>query len=193
LTSPTLELVPDLTETTAPSRLEELRVSARGWHGVQLALIGFIGLCGVLQGGRADNPFWLQVWAGILSLGALLLACVATYLVARVAWPLYGRRETAVADEATAVERAGRRIKLGLVLTFAAIAVLALGTSSGWWPQEGAEAGGGGLVVVEATGGQRVCGTLGEANPGSLSVTVDGEPVTVSLQNVAAVSPVDSC
>ena len=38
-----------------------------------------------------------------------------------------------------------------------------------------------------------MCGTLGEANPGSLSVTVDGEPVTVSLQNVAAVSPVDSC
>ena len=38
-------------------RLTELRNSARGWHGVQLAVLGFIGLCGVLQSGAADdNP-----------------------------------------------------------------------------------------------------------------------------------------
>jgi hypothetical protein len=36
-------------------RLAELRTSARGWHGVQLAVLGFIGLCAVLQG-QADSP-----------------------------------------------------------------------------------------------------------------------------------------
>jgi hypothetical protein len=70
-----------------PSRSEQLRVSARGWHGVQLAIIGFIGFCGVLQDGRPDNPTWLQVWAGVLAMAALVLACVATFLVGRVAWP----------------------------------------------------------------------------------------------------------
>ena len=54
------------------SRLAELRVSARGWHSIQLAVIGFIGFCGVLQNGRPDNPTWLQVWAGILVLVALV-------------------------------------------------------------------------------------------------------------------------
>jgi hypothetical protein len=166
--------------------LEELRASARGWHGVQLAVIGFIGLCGVLKGGRPDNPMWLQVLAVLLVFAALALACVATYLVARVAWPLYGRRDEPV-DEAAEVARAGRRIKQGLVLTFTAVAVLAVGTASGWWPQpvEGA----GAQVTVQARSGERLCGSLGQASPGSLSVTVDGRPVVVSLDNVAEITP----
>ena len=166
--------------------LEELRASARGWHGVQLAVIGFIGLCGVLKGGRPDNPMWLQVLAVVLLFSALALACAATYLVARVAWPLYGAREAPV-DEAAEVARAGRRIKQGLVLTFTAVAVLAVATASDWWPQpvEGA----GAEVTVQARSGERLCGPLGQANPGSLSLTVDGRPVVVSLDNVATIAP----
>jgi hypothetical protein len=175
------------------SRIAALRISARGWHGIQLAVIGFIGLCGVLQGGRPDNPMWLQVFAGVLALAALGLACVATLLVALVAWPLYGGREPTVTDEAVELERDGRRLKRGLVLTFAALAVLALGTATGWWPQDGADGGGGELVAVQATNGERWCGALDDASPGSLSVSVDGNPVVVSLRDVAAVGPVDSC
>jgi drug/metabolite transporter (DMT)-like permease len=177
----------------APSRLAELRVSARGWHGVQLAIIGFIGFCGVLQNGRPDNPMWLQVWAGILALAALVLACVATFLVGRVAWPLYRGRHPVVSDESVELELEGRRLTTGLVLTFAALAALALGTATGWWPQDEADGGGNALVVVQATSGERWCGPLGEAQPGSLSVSVNGSPVVVSLQDVAAVGPVDSC
>jgi hypothetical protein len=172
-----------------PSRLTELRSSARGWHGVQLAVIGFVGLCGVLQGGRPDNPMWLQVFAGVLALAALGLACIATFIVALVAWPLYGGRETAVTDEAAELERDGRRLKQGLVLTFVALAVLALATATGWWPQDD----GGEQVAVQASNGERWCGTLADAGPGTLSVTVDGDPVAVALQDVAAVAPVDSC
>lgn len=173
------------------SRLAELRNSARGWHGLQLAAIGFIGLCGVLQGGRPDNPWWLQVWSGILAVSALGLACIATLLVALVAWPLYGAREPA--DDARALDRDARRLKRGLALTFAALAILALGTASGWWPQEDGGGGGADLVAVEGTNGDRVCGQLGEAGPGNLSLSVDGDPVVVSLQNVATVAPVDTC
>jgi hypothetical protein len=176
-----------------PSRLEALRVSARGWHGVQLAVIGFIGLCGVLQGGRPDNPWWLQAFAGIMALTALALAVVATFLVALVAWPLYGPRKRAVTDETAELERDGRRIKLGLFLTFAAVATLALGTASGWWPQDESDAGGADLVAVQDANGDRWCGTLGDASPGSLSVSVDGEPVVVALRDVVAVGPVDGC
>ena len=177
----------------ALSRLAQLRASARGWHGVQLAVIGFIGLCGVLQGTRPDNPMWLQVLAGILALAALVLACVATFLVARVAWPLYGAREAAAAEEAAELARDGRRLRRGLVLTFTAVALLALGTASGWWPQPEGEESGEALVSVRATSGERLCGSLGEAGPGTLTVTVDGSPVVVSLGDVAALAPVESC
>jgi hypothetical protein len=178
---------------TGQTKLAALRASARGWHGVQLAVIGFIGLCGVLQGGRPDNPMWLQVFAGVLALAALVLACVATFLVALVAWPLYGGREPPVTDEAAELERAGRRVKLGLVLTFAALAALALGTASGWWPQDEGDGGGGELVAVQDANGDRWCGALTEASPGSVGVSVDGEPVVVALRDVVAVGPVDSC
>jgi hypothetical protein len=166
-----------------PGRLAELRVSARGWHGVQLAVIGFIGLCGVLQEGRPDNPWWLQVWAGVLALVALALAVIATFLVALVAWPLYGGRSAT--DDAAELERDGRRLKQGLVLTFVALALLALGTASGWWPQ----AEGGGDVAVQATSGERWCGSLADAGPGAVGLTVDGEPVLLSIQDVAAIAP----
>ena len=169
-------------------RLAELRVSARGWHSIQLAVIGFIGLCGVLQGGRPDNPMWLQVWAGVLALVALAVACLATFVVALVAWPLYGGRQPA-GDEAAQLERDGRRLKRGLFLTFLALAILALATASGWWPQDG----GGEQVSVQASDGQGWCGTLTQGEAGSLSVSVDGSPVVVALQDVAAISPVDSC
>jgi hypothetical protein len=176
------------------SQLVELRVSARGWHGVQLAVIGFVGFCGVMQDGRPDNPTWLQVCAGLLVLVALVLACAGTLLVARVAWPLFGGRQTRAADVAAEVEREGRRLRTGLVLTFVALAVLALGMASGWWPQPAAEEDGdGGLVAVQASSGERVCGSLGQASQGTLRVSVDGRPVVVSLRDVVAVDPVESC
>ena len=125
-------------------------MSARGWHGIQLAVIGFIGFCGVVQDGRPDNPMWLQVWAAILALVALVLACVATFLVGGVAWPLFADRRAPGADDSGDLEREGRRLRRGLLLTFVALALLALGTASGWWPQPAAEDGGGRLVAVQA-------------------------------------------
>ena len=86
-------------ETQTDDRLTELRTSARGWHGVQLAVLGFIGLCGVLSGGSAAPQWleWLSMW---LALAALACACVATFLVGAAAWPLYRARVPVSGEEA---------------------------------------------------------------------------------------------
>ena len=71
--------------------LAALQSSARGWHGIQLAVLGFIGLCGVLQGNAGtDNPEWVRDIAAVLVLGSLVLACVAVAMVGTVAWPVDG-------------------------------------------------------------------------------------------------------
>ena len=38
----------------AAGRLAELSASARGWHTIQMAVLGFIGICGVLR--TSDSP-----------------------------------------------------------------------------------------------------------------------------------------
>ena len=83
-------------------RLAELRVSARGWHGVQLAVIGFIGFCGVVQAVRPDNPERLQVWAGIFALVELVL--VLSRRSSWAAWP--GRCSAAVSRTGTSSSKA---------------------------------------------------------------------------------------
>ena len=171
-------------------RLAELRTSARGWQGVQLAVLGFIGLCGVLQRGDASDPTWLQILAGLLVLLSLALACLATYLVGRAAWPLYGRGG-ARADDERELDVASRQLVTGLKLTFVAVAVLALAGTSSWWPQD--EAGGGGLVEVQGAGGETFCGRLADAEAGTLRLETDGEPVVVRIDALAAVRAVDSC
>ena len=166
---------------------EQLRSSARGWHGVQLATLGFIGFCGVVKDARPDNPMWLQQLAGILAIAALVVAVLATFLVARVAWPLYGGRADA------SVEQDGRWLRRGLALTFLALALLATGTATSWWPQKGAGGGEAGLVSVQAGNGESVCGQLGETSSGSVRVIADGRAVDVPLQNVASITSVTGC
>jgi hypothetical protein len=128
---------------SGPDRLSELRASAKGWHGVQMAVLGFIGLCGVLQRDDSGDPDWLQTWALLMVVGALGTALWAIVLVGRAAWPLYGPQpELPAADDYDAQVRiTSRQLSRGLALTFVAVALLALGTASAWWP---ADSGGGG-------------------------------------------------
>jgi hypothetical protein len=103
--------------------VDELRTSARGWHGVQLAVLGFIGLCGALQSGsEGSGPGWLQRAAAVLVLAALAVACLATVLVASEAWPVYaGRPDPANGGADTVVRRGGRHLRTGIALTFLAV------------------------------------------------------------------------
>jgi hypothetical protein len=175
-----------------PGRLTELRGSARGWHGIQLAVLGFIGLCGVLQPDQRGAPSWLQALAGILALAALVLACVATYLIGRVAWPLYGWSGNApAADEGRELAVAGRRLTVGLVLTFAAVALTALAASISWWPRDSATTAA--QVQAQSADGQAWCGQLAATRPGALGIDTARGPVVVALASLSSVRPVDGC
>jgi hypothetical protein len=175
------------------SRLSELRVSARGWHGVQLAVLGFIGLCGVLADGAGNgSPHWLRVLAGLLVLAALGLACTATVLVALAAWPTYGPGSSAE-SVSRAVARTSRRLRAGIILTFVAVAALALATSSAWWPGV-APTGTDRTAVRVSTRAGEICGDVGEpSRDGVLAVAAEGRLVEVVLSDIVAITPVPDC
>ena len=106
--------------------------------------------------------------------------------MARVAWPLYGGRADA------SLERDGLRLRRGLTLTFVALVLLAAGTATSWWPQDGGDDGGD-LVTVQAANGESVCGRLADTSSGSVRVIADGRAVDVPLQNVASIRSVSGC
>lgn len=174
------------------SRIGELRASARGWNSVQLGVLGFIGLCGVLQNSAGSGqPEWLQWLAGLLALVAFALACVATVLVALAAWPVYAT-DPAAAEDAD-VAGTGRRLRLGITLTFVAVAVIALATSSAWWPSETASSQSTGAVQVGTQSGQ-LCGELAApSSTGILAISAGGRVVELELPDVVSLRPVDSC
>ena len=178
------------------TRLAELRVPARGWHGIQLAVIGFVGLCGVLKRDSNATPTWLEVWAGILALAALALSCFATYLVGRAAWPIYGAHDRATAgDDAGELERTSRRLKQGLLLTFVAVGLLALGSASSWWPSDdGDDASGSASASVQVQAeGRSFCGRLADAPAGVLALETADRPVQIRVAALTSVRSVDGC
>jgi hypothetical protein len=172
--------------------LDELRTSARGWHGVQLAVLGFIGLCGALQSGAdSGNPDWLEQLAAVLVLLALAVACLATVLVAGAAWPVNGWRHSSARDDGTVeaeVRRDGRHLRTGIVLTFVAVGLVALATSSSWWPTKKS-----GALVEVSTAQGTVCGTLLGSQDGGLAVDVGGQRIVVPMDQVAGLRPATSC
>jgi hypothetical protein len=182
----------DIAPGARDDRLAELRSSAKGWHGIQLAALGFIGLCGVLQTGDASEPKLLQWLAGILVLVAFVLASTGIYLVGRAAWPLYDpQREPGQAADREALTLASSQLRRGLAMTFASIAAVALATATSWWPNTETA---GSQVQVRATDGQSWCGRLADApQQGSLRIETASEPVVVSLDTLSSVAPVDGC
>jgi hypothetical protein len=175
--------------------------SARGWHGVQLAVLAFIGLCGVLTDRDADTPRWLQVTAGVLAISALALACASIFLVASVAWP-FPASPSGVTSRRTRrgnPETVTRRLRVGVALTYVAVAVMALAASSSWWPtatSTGADGEGGASPrVVEITdrSGRTACGELVDGPEGRVRLATDRGTVELALGGVADISPVEAC
>jgi hypothetical protein len=178
-----------------PDRLAELRSSAKGWHGIQLAALGFIGLCGVIQTGDSTDPWTLQVLSGILVLVAFGLACAGIYLVGRAAWPLYrGDPPPAGGDDTAAVDATSRQLTRGLALTFLSVAALALATATSWWPHEAPTGDAGGTIRVQTQDGRIACGELTVSpQEGTMRLLTASQPVVVSLDAVARVVPVAAC
>jgi hypothetical protein len=173
-------------------QLSELRSSARGWHGAQLAVLGFIGLCGVLQSQTSSAaPRWLEIVAGLLVLAALVLSCVSIALVASVAWPVPRFRPPGEHGEPDAeqLRRGATRLRTGVALTFVAVAVLALAATSSWWPSPSAQPG---LVTVTTSSGT-LCGSLVESEPGWVGIKTQDQGVKLRLTDVVELHPVEAC
>jgi hypothetical protein len=180
-------------EAVAPLQqdaLAAIQSSARGWHSIQLAVLGFIGLCGVIQGGAGDdNPAWLRLVAAALVAGALVVSCTAVAMVGTVAWPVDGFAGSGDVPDASRLARASRRLRVGIALTFVAVAALAVGATSSWWPDDESPSGN---VEVSTRAGV-LCGELVEAAPGSIALDVGGRTVAIPLAQVSSLRSVAGC
>ncbi|MEV6326109.1 hypothetical protein [Streptomyces sp. NPDC051909] len=166
----------------------EIQAAARGWLTLQLAALGFVGLCGALKaaGSGSPAPRGVEAAAGVLVLLALLLACLAVYLVGRTAWPHSGAPDVPA--------RAAFRLRTGLVLTFVTVLLTALAATSSWWPAPDAPAAAGRAGSVEVTTSTgRWCGELTRGG-GALALTLqDGRTVDIPVTDVLSVTPVADC
>src|SRR5204862_4497614 len=78
---------PGTARQAAAARQEELSATARGWHTIQMAVLGFIGICGVLRTtGSSPAPRAVGWLAAALAVAALVMACLAVFTVGRVAY-----------------------------------------------------------------------------------------------------------
>jgi hypothetical protein len=126
-------------------RMDRLSGSARGWHTVQMAVLGFIGICGILHAPDSSVPGWAQVGASLLAVAALGLACLAVFMVGRVAYPI------SIGTGEAAVTRARALLRGGIRLTVVALILIVIAALSGWWPKTSdttATVGMGGIASV---------------------------------------------
>lgn len=158
--------------------------SARGWHGIQLGVLGFIGFCGVLRmGEQSPSPDWLQWMATGGTVGAFVTALWSIVMVGQVAWPT----DTAAAPDPAQM---GGRLRSGIRMTIVSVALMAFAGLSAWWPTDG----GASVEVSDASGG-KACGVVTEGAPAGTMwlTTADGETLPIRLAAVANVRPVSSC
>ena len=165
-------------------RLERLSASARGWHTIQMAVLGFIGICGILRTTSSTAPRAVQWLAAALAVAALAVACMAIFTVGRVAYPVGDALE---ADRAVAGGTA--RLRAGIQLTIIALILVVIAALSGWWPSPASNP----AVAVTGTTGQAWCGPLVSGPADAISVRTASGIITVPTQVIAQVSPVGRC
>jgi hypothetical protein len=176
------------TATAPADRLDKLSASARGWHTIQMAVLGFIGICGVLRTASSTAPRAVQWLAAALAVAALAAACVAVFTVGRVAYPVSDATDGASAAPAAG---AAARLRAGIRLTIAALILAVIAALSGWWPAASASAAA--AVAVTATSGQAWCGPLVSGPAGAVSVRTANGVITVPAQAIAQVRSVARC
>ncbi len=113
--------------------VEQLSSSARGWHTIQVAVLGFIGICGVLRTTSISTPRAVQVLAAILAVSSLAVACVAIFMVGRVAYPFKPTSEPS--QRGNEVAQARQDLQTGIRLTVLALILIVIAALSGWWPK----------------------------------------------------------
>ena len=168
-------------------RLSELSASARGWHTIQLAVLGFIGICGVLRTASSPAPGAVQWLAAALAVAALAVACLAIFTVGRVAYPVGDATDDASAVPSAA--HAATRLRAGIRLTIVALILIVIAALSGWWPAHSSTT----AVAVTGTTGQAWCGPLVNGPAGAISVRTGNGVITVPAQAIAQIRSVAQC
>ena len=179
------EQTPATTDALGP-----LSGSARGWHTIQMAVLGFIGICGVLRATDSSVPTGVQWTAAVLAAAALVLAGAGIYLVGRVAYPF---ESAAAANSPAAVARAAARLRAGIRLTVLALVIIVVAALSGWWPRTGGPGGASATVTVSDQNGRTWCGRLVDGDTGVVAVDTSQGLIGVPVQTVADVRPVAGC
>jgi hypothetical protein len=113
--------------------MQRLSSSAQGWHTIQMAVLGFIGICGVLRSSSTSIPSAVQILAAILAITSLAVACIAILLVGQVAYPLNAAIQKN--DVKAEIEQGQRRLRTGIMLTVVALILIVTAALSGWWPK----------------------------------------------------------
>lgn len=163
--------------------------SAKGWHSIQLAVMGFLGLCGVLRVGEEPaGPEWLAMWSTGMAILSFVASLLSMWMVGGVAFPTYSGEEMPAS--------APGRLKAGIGMTFVAVIMAVLGAADGWWPASQEAAGGAtaGQMEVRDSSGNVACGKVAEgARPGAMWLETDKGRVTVTISTIATMRPVSSC
>jgi len=174
----------------AADRLERLSSSARGWHTIQMAVLGFIGICGILRTGSSSAPRAVQWLAAALAVGALAVACAAIFMVGRVAYPVSDATDgTDGPRAALGAAGAAARLRAGIRLTIVALILAVIAALSGWWPAASPTA----AVAVTATSGQTWCGPLVSGPASAVSIRTADGVITVAAEDIAQVRPLTQC
>jgi hypothetical protein len=167
--------------------LLQLRDSAREWHKIQVGVFGFVGLCGVLRDDSGPaRPLWLQNLSGVAALAALIFAILAVTIIASIAYPLTVRPTSAAGG--------ARRLHLGIVVTFIAVALTAGSALSMWWPEgNGKPMASQPQQVTVTTGSGSACGTVVDSAHGAVDLDIKGERVRVPLDRLVSINLVGKC
>ena len=174
-------------QAVAPSQ-EELSASARGWHTIQMAVLGFIGICGVLRTtSSSPAPRAVEWLAAALAVAALVVACLAVFAVGRVAYPVAA--DTGDAGASPDAAGAVTRLRAGIRLTVVALILAVIAGLSGWWPSATATT----ATAITGTTGQAWCGQLVDGPSGAISVRTANGVIAVPTQAIAQVRPVAAC
>jgi len=160
--------------------------SAKGWHNIQLAVMGFIGLCGVLRMGNTPNgPEWLGWWSAGMVILAFVSSLLSMWMVGSVAFPLYN-----FGGDAQMPDGAPQRLRGGIRMTFVSILLMVLAGLTGWWPA----GGGDNKVQVSDANGTSACGAWVEGAPaGSIWLRTSDGVVTINIRAIAQMNKVSSC
>ncbi|MDI1462779.1 hypothetical protein QEZ54_17525 [Catellatospora sp. KI3] len=180
MTNGFLAPAPSTADTDPAARLAE---SARGWHGMQLGVLGFIGFCGVLRMGEdSAGPEWMSWLALLMTVASFVTALWSIVKVGKVAWP--------TGDAPAEPVSLGAQLRAGIRTTIASVAMMAVAGLTAWWPATAAPS-----VELEFGNGATACGVVTDgAPPRTLWLSTDsGVTLPVPVEAIVTMRPVSSC